>query len=529
MAKAYRYYIIAFILLLTGFFLLHNLLNDYNELEKQKIDRQLRRAHTDAMVRAKAGIEVYASLVSSLKSYTKNAKEFPTEIEFQKYLNDFLKEINFNDSIIVNYIDINHVFKYVITPKEIDPSNLRGTSVKNIRDHKRITELNELMVSNDIKLLTPINLREGWAGFPFNFSAKNSKGEILGYITPILNVKYLLDYFYENNNEDLYIHKFLINETVDLTREAYYNNSPIFNTTKDNQYYKNFDIHNNDFIYSSINLFGLKLKIGSAYKNKPLIHTRIFNMTYLWYSIISLLSFLALFQYFKNERLNKNLLNANNSITSKNKELELNLLKIKTLIKEIHHRIRNNMVFISGILSMQEREYQDENVIKALSDSRTRIESMSLVHEKLYNNESLIDIKLKEYLINLIDYVEGTIKHDSIKLTRGINIDEDLIFDPETTSYLGLIVNELLTNSFKHAFKSDRNNSIFINVEEKDKGYLLIYSDNGQNEFKKTHSNKRSLGLSLIQILTEQMRGTVTYPDSIEGNFYITFKAIKPI
>ncbi|MFK7750123.1 MAG: hypothetical protein AB8B65_17150 [Kordia sp.] len=153
------------------------------------------------------------------------------------------------------------------------------------------------MKSNTIHLFTPINLREGWAGFPFNFSAKTSSNEIIGYITPILDVKYLLDYFYEGTDHNMYVHKFLVNDSLDLTREAFYNESEIFNTNRDAEYYKNFAINEDAFIYSTIQLFGLKLKIGSAFKNPPSINKNISIIAYGCYAMMVFLIFVILNQF----------------------------------------------------------------------------------------------------------------------------------------------------------------------------------------------------------------------------------------
>ncbi len=527
MLKNLKYYVVVSLVLIIGAFLLHNLLTKYNKLEEQKKEEQLNRAHFDAMISAKARIEVYATLVSSLRSFTKNTSSFPSEKQLQNYLKDLLKEIQFNDSIVVNYIDTNHVFKYIITPSQIDAPKLKGVSVRNFRPQSRIDELNRLMRTNEIKLFTPINLREGWAGFPFNFSARNNKNETLGYVTPILNVKYLLDYFYENNNQDTYVHKFLVNDSIDLTREAYYNGSSVFNKIKDPEYYKNFNASDDDFIYSPIELFGLSLKIGSAYKIKPTINKNINKIAYLWYSIIGLLVFITLFQYLKNSRLNKSLQVANNQVISKNKALEKNLFKIQTLIKEIHHRVKNNILVISNLLFLQEREYDDKNIKTALQESRNRIKSMSLVHEKLYNSATLKDIKIHEYITQLISSVEDIVRDKTLQLQKEINVDEALIFDADTTANLGLILNEFLTNSFKYSFKENEGNLLQIDLNKDQDYYRLSYKDNGPglpNDF--DIKTSKSLGMQLIQILSEQLGGTFTYHKYPENIFEVYFKPV---
>jgi len=525
--KNLKYYGFVSVVLIIGAFLLHNLLTNYNNLEEQKQEDQLNRAHFDAMISAKAGIEVYATLVSSLKSYTKNSTSFPSERQLQSYLKDLLKEIQFNDSIVVNYIDTNHVFQYIITPSQLDAPKLKGVSVKNFRPQSRIDELDDLMQGDNIKLFTPINLREGWAGFPFNFPARNNKNEVLGYITPILNVKYLLDYFYENNSQDTYVHKFLVNDNIDLTREAFYNGAPIYNDIKDTEYYKNFKAKDQDFIYSTIQLFGLNLKIGSAYKENPVINKNINKIVYLWYAIIGLLVFITLNQYLKNKKLNESLQLANSEVTSQNAALEKNLFKIQTLIKEIHHRVKNNILVISNLLFLQEREYDDKKIKTALQESRNRIKSMSIVHEKLYNSATLKDIKINEYVIQLIQSVEDIVRNETMPLQKEINIDNELIFDADTTANLGLILNEFLTNSFKYTFKENQQNTLSIDLSKDQDYYRFVYKDNGDglpdNFDVKT---SKSLGMQLIHILSEQLGGTFKYTKSPESIFEIHFKPI---
>ncbi|MBU2938719.1 sensor histidine kinase [Lacinutrix sp. C3R15] len=522
-----KYFIVVVIILIIGAFLLHKLLSNYTAFERQKIEAQLQNAHNNKIIRAKAAIDVYATLVSSIKSYTINTSSFPTEKKLQKYLNDLLQEIKFKDSILINYINTDHVFQYVVTPTELDPKKLKGISVKAFRSKEVIDELDSLMQTSNIKLFSPVNLREGWAGFPFNFSAINEKNEVIGYMSPILNVKYLLDYFYTNNSQDTYVHKFLVNDSLDLTREAIYNNTEIYNKARDKEYYKNFNIEESDFIYTNIQLFGLNLKVGSAYKNKPLINTNINAIAYIWYVLLSFMVLISRRQYFKIRVLNRDLKQVNNIVSDKNKELESSLYKIETLIKEIHHRIKNNMQMVAGILLLQEEEYDDENIKKALRDSQNRIQSMSLVHEKLYNNTTLKEVKIKDYVVQLIDFVEDTIKNKTMQLRKLISINEAIIFDADTTSNLGLIINELITNSFKYAFKTDQENSLSIEIVKEGAFYKLTYKDNGAglpDDFNIKKSE--SLGMQLIDILTEQLSGSLEYTKKPESTFTIYFKPL---
>ncbi|MDX1773423.1 sensor histidine kinase [Oceanihabitans sediminis] len=519
--KLNKYLIVVILLLCFGGALLHQLISSYQELEENKLKDKLHKTHSDAIISAKAGFDVYAAIVSSIKSHIKNSPTFPNESELQNYLNDLLNEIKFNDSIVVSYNDKDHVFKYVITQKSIDPANIKGLSARELMSTHGLKEFEELMKSDSINLMTPINVKEGWVGFPFSFKVENKQETTNGYLTSILNVKYLLNYFYEGDKESEFVHKFIVKDSFDLTREVIYNETPIYNKHVDAEYYKNFNIPEDEFIYSNINVFGLDLKIGSAFKNKPDTSNMVVFFGYLWYILISLAIVIISHQYFGIKDLNIKLRGAN-------ADLEKSLVKIETLIKEIHHRIKNNMQMISGVLSLQQEESESKEVHSALDESISRIHSMALVHEQLYNSASLKEIKTKEYSEQLLEFVEKTIGVRNFNVKKIINIDKELIFDADTTANLGLILNELITNSYKFAFKKDKDNSLEISIFKESDHYTLEYSDSGSglpDDF--NFEESESLGVHLILILAEQLHGEMTYSNKGKNVFKVHFKPLE--
>ncbi len=525
--KHFKYHIILIIALSIGAIVLQHLINSYSHTEKQKQTNLLNKVHFEGVSNAKAGIGNYATLVSSIRGYIKNSEEFPKEEQIQNYMDDLLRDLKFHDSLLINYVDEDHIIKYVVTPNQIDPSNLKGISAKEFRPEEEIEKLNDLMLQDSISLFAPINLKEGWVGFPFNFSAKNYENEIVGYISPILDAKYLLNAFYEKDREHQFVHKFTINDSIDLSREAVYDGTMIHNKRRDPEFYKNFDQTEKNYITSNINLYGLNLNITSAYKKMPTLDKAFINLSYLWYALLMLFSIILMFQLSKNKKLNSGLRLANEEIELKNKALEDSLSKKQTLIKEIHHRVKNNMQMISGLLELQEDEYQDKKVIRALEESRNRIQSMSLVHEKLYGSASLSDVKTKEYIVQLIAFVENTVGGNKIYVAKEIDVDNDLIFDADTTANLGLIINELVTNSFKYAFNEKDLNKITISIFKEGNIYKLIYLDNGngvRKDFDFESSN--SLGMKLVYVLTEQLKGRIKY-DNDKDTFIIYFKSME--
>jgi two-component sensor histidine kinase len=530
MIKKYRLEILLSIALVIGGIVVQSLLNVYYNSIKKEHQNNLNKVHSDAVLKAQAALDVYTVLVSSLRAYLTNKQEFPTELEYQKYLSDLVKGNNFKDSIVVSYLNKDHVFKYVFDINHIDRIGLKGQSAKDFRPPSEIAKLNKLIQQDAIHIFEPINLQEGWAGLPFNFTAKTSGDESSGYISPLINIKYLLDFFYPNNRSENFVHSFRINDSIDITREAVYDGTTIYNLARDPEYYKKYNIPEEDFIFSKLNVSGLNLTIGSAYKLLPPQHKQIAIITYAWYIILSIFSFLILFQRSKNLKLTQNLKSAYREIGHKNNELEKNIFKVQTLIKEVHHRIKNNMQMIGNLLMLQEDEYNDPKVTKALTETKNRIQSMSLIHEKLYGSSTLEDVNAKQYIEQLIQFVEDTISNEEIKPHKNIEIPSNLTFDAETMSSLGLIINELITNSYKYAFQADNENLLNIVLTIEGDNFILNYSDNGPGlpvDFDLETSN--SLGMQLISILTNQLNGSVTYKRTPKFAFIIVFKNAESV
>lgn len=530
MLKKNRVAIFLSIVVIVGAVVVQSLLNVYFDSVNKQQEENLTKVHSDAVLKAKAGLEVYAVLVSSLKAYLTNRNEFPSEIEYQKYLKDLVTDINFKDSIVVSYLDKNHEFKYVFDVNRIDPIGLKGQNAKDFRPSSEIEKLDNLIHQDGINIFEPINLREGWVGLPFNFSARYSKNETLGYIAPVIDIKYLLDFFYSKSETENFVHSFKVNDTFDVTREAVYDGTKIYNKRRDTEYYKNYDITDNDFIYSKLEVFGLNLTIGSAYKKHPPKYLLIAIITYTWYILLSIFLFLIFYQYEKNKKLNTSLKSAYREIGHKNNVLNKNIFKIQTLIQEVHHRIKNNMQMIGNLLTLQEDEINDPRVTKAFEETKNRIQSMSLVHEKLYGSSTLEDVNAKEYIVQLIQFVEDTVSHSALHIKKTIQVPETFIFDAETMASLGLIINELITNSYKYAFKTEEDNYLEIIMSLENDVFTLIYSDSGPGLPKDFDiETSDSLGLQLISILTDQLRGSVNYSYSPKSAFIITFKYAEKV
>ncbi len=316
------------------------------------------------------------------------------------------------------------------------------------------------------------------------------------------------------------------NDSIEITRDEVFDHTRSYSVVHDKEFYMNYNFSKESFIYSKVKFYDLTILVGTRYKNDEVASSPMVKIIYLWFVVIVLFSGITLLQLAKYNTLNSQLEIANKEIKDKNEQLEKSLSRIKLLIKEVHHRVKNNMQIISSLLNLQTSDQKDENVINALKISNSRIQSMALVHQKLYGTEDLIHVNIKEYITQLYVYIENSFGLNNLQITNKITINKSIIFNVDTIGPIGLILNELITNSFKYAFKENTPGEITISIIEISEGrFCLIYTDNGSGIPDNININKsNSLGLELISILTEQLTGKMHYTKTSLSKFEIEFK-----
>jgi two-component sensor histidine kinase len=202
-------------------------------------------------------------------------------------------------------------------------------------------------------------------------------------------------------------------------------------------------------------------------------------------------------------------------------EIEGLLHEKEVLLKEIHHRVKNNLQTISSILMVQGAGLKDEQAKKAIAESQRRVSSIALVHQKLYQTDGLEKVELKGFIQELCEQVKSFYSDQSTILSINLDVAETLILI-DTAIPLGLMLNELLTNSFKYAFSNTDKGVITIKFLETDfnqalkrKTYLLTYSDNGPGlASEEMLNNSTTLGLRLIKLLSRQISANMQYQNS---------------
>ncbi len=187
----------------------------------------------------------------------------------------------------------------------------------------------------------------------------------------------------------------------------------------------------------------------------------------------------------------------NNLVAKKTQKLEIALEEKEILLRELNHRVKNNMQTIISLIRLQNDEIQDSKINLLLSTIQNRISAMSHLHELLYRKDTITFVNAYEYFERIVFEIQQSFEHEI-----EVEYDTNCTLSAESAIYCGLIINELLTNSFKHAF--DKNESGFIKIDfiKTNNEYSLIYSDNGKGYDQ--NIKKESLGLILIETLTKK-------------------------
>ena len=182
----------------------------------------------------------------------------------------------------------------------------------------------------------------------------------------------------------------------------------------------------------------------------------------------------------------------------------------ETLLKEIHHRVKNNLQVISALLTLQSKYIDDDRAIEALREGQDRVQSMALIHRDLYQHDNLKGVKVKDYLDKLINSLLNSYKVDQndIRLTTDI---EDLWLDVDTMIPLGLMINELVSNVLKHAFVNQVSGNLKISLHETDNTLNILVQDDGKGVDITSNNYKASFGQSLIQSFSKKLKADVTY------------------
>ncbi|QHS61957.1 sensor histidine kinase [Chitinophaga agri] len=233
------------------------------------------------------------------------------------------------------------------------------------------------------------------------------------------------------------------------------------------------------------------------------------NITYILIAAFALIAALFYNRYRMKQKVNAELEYKQKLINQKNASLEQLITEKEWLVKEIHHRVKNNFHVVASLLEIQSSYLRNREALTAIKESQHRIHSMSIIHQKLYQSDTLSTINMREYIYELVEYLRESF---AIRDNIHFNLDvESVDLNHGYAITLGLILNEAITNSIKYAFEADRSGDISISLRHiSDAQLLLIIGDNGKGLPSGFNAKTgASMGMELLQGLTEDIGGSL--------------------
>lgn len=212
---------------------------------------------------------------------------------------------------------------------------------------------------------------------------------------------------------------------------------------------------------------------------------------------------------------------ANKELALQNKEISEQHDKLQVLVKEIHHRVKNNLQIISSLMSLQKSSVNDEDLIRVLNESKMRVEAIALIHQKLYQDDKVNFVDFQSYLEELMVMQK--------RLGKDVNCElevDSAILNLDIAVPLGLVTSELITNAMKHGFKDVESPELKVKMEENNGHYHLRIKDNGVGLPEGFNlDNPTSFGSEIILALTKQIDAQISYGNDHGAYFDIMFDA----
>ena len=200
--------------------------------------------------------------------------------------------------------------------------------------------------------------------------------------------------------------------------------------------------------------------------------------------------------------------NRNQKIAKQNETIGKALTEKDLLLREIHHRVKNNLQLVSSLLTLQGRSINDETALQAINEGKSRVRSMALIHQDLYNKENLTGIGVKDYIEKLTQELFSTYRIDKDKISLEMQV-ENMILDVDTLVPLGLIINELITNSLKYAWSEGQLGMLSVSLSKLNDALVLEVQDDGVG-YDHTKVSDSSFGSTLVAALAEQLEAKVS-------------------
>ncbi|WP_299675530.1 HAMP domain-containing sensor histidine kinase [uncultured Dokdonia sp.] len=442
--------------------------------EKEKTNRKIRLEKLNKKTASdfQNALNNYATLMSGMRSYVKLSDEFPSQESLYEFVNYQLAGLPIDDSYVISYVDSTHIFKYSFTKDQINPSNLIGTSIKNLVSDKGMELMEKKLNKRNYVAFNPYNIVEGRVGLPIGFKVHNSKG----YFSIIKDFKPIIDRVYNNIDTSQYAFRFKTSTGVEFDRERVYDGKKIYNTKEDKQYWRNFDIKDIDFIGTQIPFLNKQFIIETAYKEPYKRNPGLLLTMILWYTLLLSFMLSVIIQLYIYKRKNR-------TIAKQKKELSELVATKNKFFTIIAHDLRSPLSSVINFLDLLKEEQKPNNqtsqIIEALGDSSKN--SLSLLDNLLkWSRIQTGKIHYEPQKIDILTIVKDQIKTQKQQAhKKDINIVIEASTDIKVMAdknMIATVIRNLLSNAIKY---SHHKGIVVIELNKVAASFSFSIEDNG--------------------------------------------------
>jgi two-component system, sensor histidine kinase and response regulator len=505
-----------FLVLLLGGILICQVDNtiENEEMEKRKI--RIQRESELATKHFQKGVEKFSVLVSGIRSYILVRPDVPGKEEMYTFLKNQFASLSIQDSIVISYIDTNHIFQYSVTPRSLTPNNLAGQSVRSIRDKGYLKTLDAIMETDDLVVFPPINMVEGYIGVPINFRVVKN-GKCVGYMGCLANFKQIIDEIYREPSAKDFVYHFSTIDGINFDRVAYYDGSTIYTRNQDPESHQHFNVAQTEYINNTFSSYGCQFNIGVAYKNP---YQRSMYLTLALVSWVVLLGAFILFAllYWRLEMKEKE------SLELKNKDLEIANNALKNFAYASAHDLKEPLRSISSFSTILKQRYSSQLDQKANEYFDFIINStskLSALLEDLLQYAQLINAKdIPKEKVNLNSTVQivqsalsAAIKEKKVLIKIG---DLPVIYANSNQMYQ--LFQNMVSNAIKYNDKEQpeitigygKDNRQFF-IKDNGIGIAQEYQENVFIAFRRLSKEIKGsgVGLTICKTIVEQHEGKI--------------------
>ncbi len=469
-----KYFFTFIVLALCSVIAIYWITKEVLRKQKETMVLELKSANELAAHEFKEALNTYATLITGIKGYIELNDSVPHKEEVKSFLYNQLDDLSLLPPFNISYVDTNHIIVFDFTNEIVPSMSLEGASMTDIIGKEGVKRMDRLMHSEDFYASDPTNLLEGRVGFPLGFGVLDSEDKSIGYITSVAEFKPIMDRVYTYINSKDFVYKFMSQDGVYFDRTRSYNNQKVYAKERDREYFKNFDIPEEAYIFTNVPFYNKIFTISTAFKKQKQYSLGLLLTSIFWYVLVLGFLLFVISQLYLYKR--------KNAIIAAQKEQLTELVATKNkFFSIIAHDLRSPLSSVINFLDMlkvgETDIHTNKEIVKDLGESSKN--SLSLLDNLLkWSKVQTGNLKFNPVSINILKIIKDQIRVQKYNADKkGIKVIVESNFNGNSRgdkNMVGTIIRNLLSNAIKFSHADSviaveihkEGDTIGINIED---------------------------------------------------------------